>query len=137
MSLVNCFKNFRRNRQKKTKPVLSQSSIDINKPTSKVTHTSGKLPGITAAPKQPTLPAGEDSVSFARHSRVLQAEYKKTTHNPQTVADLMKRTFALRREDILAHSYNLDELYEKYPFLQECEQVIKLSIAMHIINLCI
>ena len=113
MSLVNCFKNFRRNRQSKKKPVSSPQSD------SKIT-SKGKLP---TTPKLPTLPAGEDAVSFARHCRVLQAEYKKTTHNLQTVADLMKRTFALRREDILAHSYSLDEIFEKYPFLQESKQV--------------
>ena len=119
MSLVNCFKNFRRNRQNKKKPALIQPHSSINNDKGKTT-SKGKLP---AAPTPPTLPAGEDAVSFARHCRVLQAEYKKTTHNPQTVADLMKRTFALRREDISTHSYSLDEIYEKYPFLQESEQV--------------
>lgn len=67
--------------------------------------------------------AGEDDVSFARHVKALQAEHKKQHPNPQIVEELMSCSFAQRRADILDKSYDLSALFEKYPFLNEVEQV--------------
>ena len=83
----------------------------------------GKSPGMASAMEQPVAPPGEDTVSFGRHCKVLQADYKKASHNGQVVVDLMDRTFAFRRQDILSHTYDLSELFDKYHFLQDCEQV--------------
>ena len=60
---------------------------------------------------------GEDDVSFARHVKALQVEFKKQHRNPQVVGELMSTTFALRRKDILAHTYDLKAVLDKYPFL--------------------
>ena len=102
-SLINRFKNFRHVPIKRptTKRVESSSSVP----------TAGKLPGITTSPSQPILPPGEDSVSFERHTKV-QAEFKKCTSNDNVVDDLMQRSFALRRKDILENGYDLDTLCE-------------------------
>lgn len=121
MSLVNCFKNFRRKRGHKCTIKPKQSAT-----------TSGKSPGIVRQLRQPAIVPGEDVTSFERHNKVLQAEFKKSNHNAQVVCELMDRTFAFRRQDILAHTYDLQSLFEKYPFVQECEQV-----CWHLLNVTV
>ena len=54
---------------------------------------------------------------------MLKAEFKKSRRNYESVADLMDRTFALRRNDILRNSCDLASIFNKFPFLQESEQV--------------
>ena len=67
--------------------------------------------------------AGEDEISFARHIKALQAEHKKQHPNPQIVEELMSCSFTMRRADILDNSFDLSQLFEKYPFLNDTEQV--------------
>ena len=66
---------------------------------------------------------GEDEVSFSRHTKALQTEFKKTHHNLQIVNELMSSSFALRRKDILEHPCGLKAVLEKYPFLRNPDQV--------------
>ena len=68
--------------------------------------------------------AGEDDVSFLRNVKALQTEYKKMRHNPQIVDELMISAFPKRREDITMNPYDLCTLFEKYPFLNDTNQVI-------------
>ena len=58
---------------------------------------------------------------------MLKVEYKKTRRNSETVCDLMDRTFAFRRKDILHGSHDLDSIFNHYPFLQESENVPTLA----------
>jgi hypothetical protein len=74
--------------------------------------------------KQPVPPPGEDAVSFERHTKALQAEFKKTNRNNALVSDLMERSFALRRADILENNYSLAALLSRFPFLQEADQLM-------------
>lgn len=71
---------------------------------------------------------GEDEVSFARHTKVLQAENRKQRPNQQIVEELMSLTFAMRRADILRNTYDLSTLFAKYPFLNGSGQVCCLLI---------
>ncbi len=82
-----------------------------------------KLPGITHIPSTPVRSPGEDSVSFKRHNNVLKLEFKKTHRNSEVVADLMKRTFAIRRNNILENTYDLTNIFENTRFLKETPQV--------------
>jgi hypothetical protein len=50
-------------------------------------------------------------------------EFNKTRRNKEVVSDLMDKTFALRRKDILDKCPDLDSLFKEYPFLQDGDQV--------------
>ena len=119
--IINCFKNFRRKRRCRVK---KEEQPGEDPPSPNPRTAAGKSPGMASAmEQQPVVPLGEDTVSFGRHCKVLQTEYKKASRNGQVVVDLMDRTFAFRRQDILSHTYDLSELFDKYHFLQDCEQV--------------
>ena len=102
-SLKDLFKDFRRTPVEKGK-----SKSNPRKSPKK------KRPGITQPLSEP-LPAPEDSVSFERHLRVLHVEFTKMHRNKQVVADLMDRTFALRRKAILEKPHDLDGLFHHFP----------------------
>ena len=123
-SFINSFKNFRRKKSPREKKTTTN---DDEQSSSKPCTATGKSPGIASVPEQPVVPPGEDTISFERHNKVLQAEFKKTNRKAEVVSDLLDRTFAFRRQDILANTYDLKVLFEKYPFLQECEQVLSLK----------
>ena len=117
MSLINSFKNFRRKRvnRNEKKPTATSPKASTSKK---------KSPGVSGILTQPVVPPGEDRVSFQRHRKVLQVEYaKKGNGNKQVVADLMDRTFAQRRADILEHDYDILALFNNYPFLQNNDEV--------------
>lgn len=84
------------------------------------------MPGIIFSPLHPVPAQGEDSVSYERQNRVLQQEFVKRRRNQQVVDELMNCSFAMRRNEILAKSFDLNNLYENFPFLQESGQVWKL-----------
>ena len=69
------------------------------------------------------LQAGEDKISYERHIKQLQIEFAKTRRNPQVVAELMKKTYSLRRAEILEQTSDLTKVLEKFPFLQEIDHV--------------
>ena len=69
------------------------------------------------------FPPGEDAVSFERHNRVLQNEWKKPSRNAMLVEQLMHKTFAMRRREIVENSCGVQMLFKKFPFLQDPEQV--------------
>ena len=66
---------------------------------------------------------GEDEISFSRHTKALQNEYKKSHPNPHIVEELTTTSFALRRKDILEHTYDLNTLLSKYPCLRSATMV--------------
>ena len=78
----------------------------------------GRSPGSIAPQKVPNVPPGEDDVSFQRHNRVLKSEYAKTRPNKKIVTELMTLTFPMRRTEILNNPCDINQLLEKYPFLQ-------------------
>ena len=84
---------------------------------------TGKAPGIINSVKQPVPPPGEDRVSYERHTKALQAEFKKTNRNNALVSDLMERSFAMRRMEILENNYSLTALLSRFPLLQEADEV--------------
>ena len=68
------------------------------------------------------VPPGEDDVSFQRHNRLLSIEYSKTKKNETVVKELMKFSYAMRRNDIIENGHTFS-IIEKYPFLQTPEHV--------------
>ena len=114
-SLKNRFKEFRRTPSKReAKECLTAK------------RSRKKMPGIIFSPLHPVPAQGEDSVSYERHNRVLQQDFVKRRRNQQVVDELMSCSFAMRRNEILAKSFDLHDLFEKFPFLQESGQVWKL-----------
>ena len=80
-------------------------------------------------PKRPAIsqtlieiPPGEDQTSFDRHNRLLEIEFTRARRNESTVKELMKFSYAMRRNDILENGHTINVL-EKYPFLQTLEHV--------------
>ncbi len=118
MSLVNRFKNFRRNKGER----------GVKEKHCSPRPEKRKLPGTSRPPSELIPPPGEDEVSFLRHSKALQAEFKKKTRNYHVVEELMQRSFAHRRKDIMEHTDDLETLFQKYPFLQECDQVCSICM---------
>ena len=84
-SLINRFKEFRR-------PKKPRSSTTEKKA---VVSRIGKAPGIINSVKQAVPPPGEDGISYERHTKALQAEFKKINRNKALVSDLMERSFAM------------------------------------------
>ena len=79
----------------------------------------GRSPGSIDLMKLPSVPAGEDKVSFQRHNCVLKAEFSKVRHNKQIVSELMNVTFPMHSADILQSPCNINKILEKYPFLRK------------------
>lgn len=63
------------------------------------------------------------TVLVSNVTQVLQAEFKKKNRNTAVVNNLMDRSFAIRRSEILEKGYDLPSLFTRFPFLQESEQV--------------
>ena len=68
------------------------------------------------------VPPGEDKTSFERHNRLLSMEYTRPKKNETIVKELMKVSYAMRRNDILENGHTFS-IIEKYPFLQRPEHV--------------
>ena len=79
--LINRFKEF--NRIPKPKEEC-RSTID-GSPTSHVAKP--KFPGITHSVIKPTIPPGEDTVSYERHIKALQMEFKRSHRNNRIVGE--------------------------------------------------
>ena len=71
----------------------------------------------------PVIPEGEDQTSFGRHNRMIQAEMKKSRPNFTVLRELVSRSYAMRRIDLLENTYSLTEVFNKYPFLAESDHV--------------
>ena len=69
------------------------------------------------------LPAGEDATSFARHNRLLLAESVKPKRNRAVVAEAMKLSFEMKRNEIVSHPRSLKLLLKEHPFLQSSDEV--------------
>lgn len=113
--MVNRFKEFRRSPKEKR-------SIPDDKQI-KTARDKRKIPGVDSILKSPSIPVGEDETSFQRHNKILILESKKAHPTMLVVSELMERTFAFRRKDILDASYDIETIVSKYPFLQNTEQV--------------
>lgn len=75
-------------------------------------------------------PSGEDRASHDRHVKFLQSEEKKISPNAAVCKDLMKRSFNIRREDILNNPKPVSELLKIYPSLKRGDQVKILVIIL-------
>ena len=71
----------------------------------------------------PSVNLGEDGASYKRNILRLKAEYKKAKPNKVIVNDLMTRTFPMRRNEILNSPSSLSNTFDKFPFLQDSNQV--------------
>ncbi len=87
--------------------------------------TTSSKPHLPTQPDQPQQSVGEDAMSMKRHYKKLQAEQKKANPNKAIVHDLMGRTFAIRRSEIVSTEsiIPLEELLDKYPSLRSPVEV--------------
>ena len=80
-------------------------------------------PTMPAVPAPNLLPVGEDDASQLRHSKLLKSELKKVNPNKRTVRELMKRTFPLRREEIVEGMGSVQDVLSSYAALKYPEEV--------------
>lgn len=106
----------RRDRKQSVKSDSSDKEV-----THSVAKSTRKAPGPYIIPD---VPVGEDD---ERHNRVLQSEWSKSSRNAVVVDQLMECTFAMRRRD-----HNTSDVFTKYPFLQETNQVRLLHVHVHV-----
>ena len=112
-SLVNRFKEFNRVK-KERKPAVHK--VDPS--------TGTHPPPLKRCLTNPVVPEGEDETSFERHNKQIKAELKKSRGPSQVVLkNLVDRSYAMRRNDVLANSYGISDIFKKYPFLSEPDQV--------------
>lgn len=116
---MNRFKEFRRSPKVVKPPVESKSK---HSPRS---EAKAKQPGCDLIMKSPTVPPGEDDTSFKRHNKLLIMESKKSHPNMAVVSNLMDRSFALRRSDILTKSCDITTLFTKYPNKEQVRNSFK------------
>ena len=88
------------------------ASTSTSKPKPKEPHI------FPASPAVPMIPEGEDRQSHDRHLRILKAECGKLHQNSSSIQQLMERTFAFRRSDVLTNSVFTAELLKRYPPLK-------------------
>ena len=120
-TLVDRFKDKRRERKPKSSKASTGCSAELESQRKVVPrpHKPFALPPI---------PDGEDTVSFERHNRVLQSEWTKSSRNAVTIEQLMERTFPMRRRDILEESADVQATFNRYPFLQDPDQVLEMHL---------
>ena len=79
-----------------------------------------------ASPTVPMIPEGEDRQSHDRHLRILKAECGKLHQNSSNIQQLMERTFAFRRSDVLSNSVQTADLLKRYSPLKTFKGVCTL-----------
>ena len=60
------------------------------------------------------LADGEDEASHDRHVKVLKSECKKVNPSKMVYGELMKRTFAFRRQMVMENTHSVDYLLSGY-----------------------
>ena len=68
-----------------------------------------------------------------RHTKAIQAEFKKKSPNFQIVMELAQLSFNMRRRDILENASDMKSLLIKYPFFQR-EDMVNVYI-MHLFRI--
>lgn len=71
----------------------------------------------------PLIPDGEDEASLQRHKKKLKEEMKKVSPSKTALRELMKRTFPLRRREILEGKGAVSEIILLYPALKFPDEV--------------
>ena len=112
-SLGNRFKEFRR----PPKPRVKHSSPSIS-----YKQKSPSL-NVDLVMNLPAVPVGEDEAAFKQHNKRLIAESKRNNPSMMVVNECMKNSFEMRRRDLLSELYDINSVFEKYPFLRKPEQV--------------
>ena len=81
---------------------------------------------FTCTSRLEVLPVGEDSTLFARHNRLLLAETVKAKPNRASVAELMKLSYEIRKNEVVSNPHSLGVLLNECPFLQDSDEVRKI-----------
>ena len=89
-----------------------------------------QYPSYSMSPEQ-SAPAAEDEASHLKHVKKLQLEERKVSPDRNVVADLMNRTFHLRRCEILKQPQLIQQLLKTYPSMKRCDQVCSYSLQSH------
>ena len=87
----------------------------------------GKYPSAESMIITSMEATGEDKNSHDRHVKLMQLEERKVSPDLNILADLMKRTFSIRRTEIIDEPQPVHQLLKAYPSLRRSNQVIQLS----------
>ena len=88
---------------------------------------------MPAARIAPLLTDSEDEASQQRHKKKLKDEMKRVSPNRQIVRELMKRTFPVRRREVLDGIGTVQEILSYYPALKSPEEVSRRAYSLLII----
>ena len=111
--MIDRFKQFRRKKKERLPSKSNESS-----------ENSSKLKRVPASNIAPPKCSGEDEASFQSHNKVIRAEMKKPRGgNTAIINDLIKRSYSMRRRDILSTPRDISTLLQLYPFLKNLDQV--------------
>ena len=83
-------------------------------------------PDIAATNEKENIgPEGDydDDVSYQRHVKVMQQEFRKGRPNHQVSNELMEATFKRRHAEIISQSTAVSTLISQFPFLQDYDEV--------------
>ena len=105
-------KYFRHNKQ----PISEKKPIAAKPP------TKYQMPHVSYVPFV-TNDFGEDEASHDRHLKILSLEWKKSKPNKHFIGELMKQTFAVRRQRILTSQVSTEILLKDYSPRQQYNQV--------------
>ena len=109
-------KYFRRNKSN------IQCSMSESKRAMQKNPLKQQMPHISTLPH--TMDSvGEDEASHDRHVKLLALEWRKSKPNRHAIGELMRRTFGVRRKNILSSPASLDCLLKSYPPLQQYGEV--------------
>ena len=120
-TLSNRFKEFRR--PPKSRKISGSTTASTSTSASKSMSQKSPSLNVDALMSTPEIPPGEDATSFKRHNSLLIAESRKGHPNMLLVNDCMKKSFEMRRKDLLTELYSVNVVFEKYPFLRRPDQV--------------
>ena len=71
----------------------------------------------------PTIPDGEDKVSYKRNVELMEKELKEHHPSKAKLKDLMKRTFSERRKWIVSSALSARQVWTEFPLLKKTQFV--------------
>ena len=110
---------------KREAPDYDESKGVEGPPTKK--QYKGKYPSVEPNPMIIMQATGEDKNSHDRHVKLIQLEERKVSPNLNVLADLMMRTFSIRRIGIVDEPQPVNQLLKVYPSLRRYDQVVQLN----------
>ena len=114
--------NYLKNAKPRIGPKREASDGNVAGPSDIKRRYKGKCPSLDSMLVPNVQHPGEDKSSHDRHVKLMQLEERKVSPNTNILNDLMKRTFSLRRTEIVDKPQPIQQILS-YPSLRRYNQV--------------